>query len=147
MRTRWEEYRKSRLKLRLPIQGSERLFATVWKEMDNVVEISATGHAICDTCIAIGVREDTYGHRGDDVALKENATTARWKSTHKAEHRGERDYAADMQVACQLFVLTRTPAHPHLPADAAPLSSRVDYMTSAPNYMTLSIPLVRGTAS
>jgi hypothetical protein len=113
MRTRWEEYRKSRLKLRLPIHGSERLFATVWKEMDNVVEISATGHAICDTCIAIGVREDTYGHRGDDVALKENKTTARWKSTHKAEHRGERDYAADMQVACQLFVLTRTPAHPH----------------------------------
>lgn len=45
---RWEQYRESRMRKGLPVIGSLSLFAKLWREHSEIVEISAKGHAKCD---------------------------------------------------------------------------------------------------
>jgi hypothetical protein len=100
-RARWKDYSKSRTRLRLPIYGSERLFGTVWDEQTNIVEISTTGHSICDTCTKIQVRKDKYGDRKDAHAAEESKITDIEEEVHKGEHRGERAYGDDLRALAE----------------------------------------------
>lgn len=45
---RWEQYTESRIKKGLPVIGSLSLFKKMWREHDEIVELSAKGHAKCD---------------------------------------------------------------------------------------------------
>lgn len=45
---RWRMYKEGRMKKGLPVIGSFSLFAKLWKEHKEIVEISAKGHPACD---------------------------------------------------------------------------------------------------
>lgn len=45
---RWEQYTRRRMRKGLPVIGSKSLFAKLWKEHTEIVEISAKGHPKCD---------------------------------------------------------------------------------------------------
>lgn len=45
---RWEQYKKHRMERSLPVIGSESLFAKIWAEHSEIVEVAAKGHAKCD---------------------------------------------------------------------------------------------------
>ena len=71
MKLRYQAYRDDRVKNKLPAVGNYRQFSKRWDKQENLVELRATGHAICDECTAIGVLRDTYEIRNDDVAKEQ----------------------------------------------------------------------------
>lgn len=46
---RWDEYKQTCNRLKQPVVGSQSLFAKVWAEHKEIKEITAKGHAKCDT--------------------------------------------------------------------------------------------------
>lgn len=45
---RWEQYKDHRMKRGLPVLGSFKLFAKIWSEHREIVQVAAKGHAKCD---------------------------------------------------------------------------------------------------
>ena len=91
---RWQLFRDFRIGKKLPTVGSLKLFSKCWKEQENIVELSATGHSKCDECAAIQVLEDNVPLVRDSRQYFKDLS--RRVQIHQAEHRGERDYGDDM---------------------------------------------------
>lgn len=94
-RQRYRLYCQSRAKAKLPPLGSEKLFTQCWNAQEGIVELRRTGHDICDECCEIATLRDTYEHRADAAAREQMRLVEKRDELHKADHRGERDYADD----------------------------------------------------
>ena len=93
---RWEAYKNARVKARLPVVGSERLFYNCWNAQENLVELEAKGHALCDECAKCRVLHDQIDDRTDDAGRQMQRDLEVREELHAAEHRGERWYGDDM---------------------------------------------------
>ena len=96
MPQRWEDYRKHRLDKKLPIIGSVHLFTKLWKAHDEIMELKATGHEVCDDCGKNQAERDRYEGRTDNHAIAERKRIDDKQAVHDREHRGERHYANDI---------------------------------------------------
>ena len=86
---RYQAYRNSRISRKLPVLGSKELFTKCWKALDNVVELAATGMAICDECTEMGVDRDKYANRTDELAVQKMKELEVRAEVHREDHRGD----------------------------------------------------------
>ena len=89
VKQRYQAYRNSRIARKLPVLGSLELFTKCWKAQQNVVELAATGMAICDACTEIGVDREKYAERTDALALEKMKEVEIRAEVHREDHRGE----------------------------------------------------------
>jgi hypothetical protein len=64
---RWEDYRRRRQMLSLPVIGSQSLFEKIWRAHDEIIEYGAKGHAKCDRCGELQVEEHKFEGRPDKL--------------------------------------------------------------------------------
>ena len=95
-RQRWDVFKKDRTRARLPIVGSEWLYSKCWSQQDDLIELTAKGHALCDECASIRVLHDTLDSRTDEAGRQLQTDLQLREDLHAKEHRGERHYADDM---------------------------------------------------
>ena len=100
---RWDDYVKSRKTRGLPVIGTLRLFQKIWKEHDEIVDVKATGHEICDDCGRIKAARDQYEGRTDAVAVAERKRLDEQQAIHDKEHRGERQYGDDIWYKSETY--------------------------------------------
>ena len=96
IKQRWETFKASRTKARLPVVGSQRLFAKSWAQQDGLVELEAKGHALCDECFKIRNLHDQIDDRTDEAGRQQQRDLELREEIHRSEHRGERSYGDDM---------------------------------------------------
>ena len=74
VRKRWEQYRDSRIRSKLPVIGSQSLFEKIWRKHAEIREYGAKNHAKCDTCGALEVEMDALRRKTDpnSISLRED---------------------------------------------------------------------------
>ena len=100
---RWADYRKFRIRKKLPVIGSLSLFAKLWKKHDEIHEFGAKGHPKCDECGKIEARRDALEERRDEAAVQMKKDLDLDQEEHDLDHRGERDYASDIWAKAESF--------------------------------------------
>eukprot|EP00965_Chrysotila_dentata_P219560 6191214-Pleurochrysis_carterae.AAC.1 len=95
---RWEEYRDSLIRAKLPVIGSQSLFEKIWRKHTEIRQIGAKKHAKCDTCGGFEVELDAIKNKRNDAhAHQIREDVYRRKEIHRREQRGERDYAKSIE--------------------------------------------------
>eukprot|EP00965_Chrysotila_dentata_P081982 2705518-Pleurochrysis_carterae.AAC.1 len=69
IRKRWEQYRDSRIRSKLPVIGSQSLFEKVWRKHAEIRQYEAKNHAKCDTCGALEVEIDALRRKTDPTSI------------------------------------------------------------------------------
>ena len=100
---RWDDYRKFRIRKKLPVVGSLKLFAKLWKAHTEIHEFGAKGHPKCDECGKIESRRDALEERRDEAAVELKKDLDIDQAEHDLDHRGERDYASDIWSKAESF--------------------------------------------
>ena len=93
---RWEDYRKFRIRKKLPVVGSYGLFKKLWVAHTEIHEYGAKGHPKCDDCGRIEAEKDALEERRDDQAVSKKKELDLEQAEHDLDHRGEREYASDI---------------------------------------------------
>lgn len=88
VKKRWEKYRDSRIRAKLPVVGSQSLFEKVWRKHTEIREYGAKNHAKCDVCGALEVEMDALRRRVDAhaISLREDIAMRKVRSRATVQH-------------------------------------------------------------
>lgn len=94
----WRRYTAECSKQNVPAAGSQRMLFTIWNEHKEIVEVSPTGHDICDVCGDLRARRARLDGLTDAESKKMRQFVDEQRAAHDAFHGKERkDY--DRSVA------------------------------------------------
>lgn len=79
---RWQKYKERRIRLGLPVIGSESLFTKLWREHKEIVEVSAKGHATCDRCVSSACMPSCFTASFSSCAFRVFSPSANWRVSH-----------------------------------------------------------------
>jgi hypothetical protein len=72
-----------------------KTFMSIWKEHTEIVEVSPTGHAICDTCGALAAQKLSLGARRDPAAMQRFKEIEEDERLHAINHKAPREIFDD----------------------------------------------------